>query len=430
MTKEGDMRRFKVGENVLAVYFTALATVMHCFQEESVNIGQLISVKHLIGLIIVFSGIVCFLVKPNIPRAFVAAKGSLVICVTVLVSILASFIGWLASHSGTEIIKRGIIANFWFMNPVTAAFVAAVFLYLFGEKKGFYCYLISIITANIILISKVIITAGAYAFFSELWELIITFADDTGSVIVQAEFHEIAFCLGTFLTFMFIFPRKNKFFWILLGVGSFLFLIAFKRIGILAIGISVLLGWILRYCEKKKTDKSKRVINFSVAVILIILVAYIFLIERELFPYLEEHGINTSGRDKIYALIAEYYVFSPRYIGRGMGFVNYTMNSIKDAPVVSIHNDFLNNYVELGFWGYLLWLGALLPLRTKYFGKIGFKAGIAAFCITVYFTIASMTDNTMIYQNVLASIAMCTMVQGFDERVESETQKLIAKGSL
>ena len=43
----------------------------------------------------------------------------------------------------------------------------------------------------------------------EFVKLVITFAGETGDVIVQAEIHELAFCLGAYLIYMFYKPKKN-----------------------------------------------------------------------------------------------------------------------------------------------------------------------------------------------------------------------------
>ena len=51
------------------------------------------------------------------------------------------------------------------------------------------------------MIITVIAENGLGSFFSEFVTLIITFAGETGDVIVQAEIHELAFCLGAYLIY-------------------------------------------------------------------------------------------------------------------------------------------------------------------------------------------------------------------------------------
>ena len=412
-----------LGEGLLAIYFIGLAVLMHCFQDETVELGKTMTVKHLVALIIIFSGFVCFLIKPDISGGIAAAKGSLVIGVTLLATTLASFVGWLVNRTDSAIIKRGISYNFWYMNGLSAALAAAVFLYLFGKEKGFAFYLTGIIIANGILLAGVIAENGAAVFFGQLWVLIKTFAGETSLLMMHAEFHEMAFCLGAFITYMLVFPRKKWWFWLLFSLATALFIVSFKRIAIIAVVLSVLAGWFLRLAGRRKEGMVGSIVNVAMVLLMAVLVLYILLIKENIFEVLEELGIGTSGRNAIYETVEQYYSFSPKFAGHGMGFVLYTLNNMKYSTVSALHNDFLHNYIELGFLGYIVWLAALIPLRVKYFGRTGTRAEICAFCVIMYFVISSTTDNTMIYQNVLSSVALITMLESFEDRVAAERKK-------
>ena len=104
------------------------------------------------------------------------------------------------------------------------------------------------------MILTIIAQNGIGVFFSELITLIITFAGETGEVIVQAEIHELAFCLGAYLIYMLLKPKKNAAFLVLLGLTSFCFVVAFKRIGMIAVVIALVFGWLLRFIAKYKKD--------------------------------------------------------------------------------------------------------------------------------------------------------------------------------
>ena len=60
---------------------------------------------------------------------------------------------------------------------------AVAFLYIFGEK-GIWYNLLAILISNILIICTVIIQNGVGVFFSEFVTLIVTFAAQTGDVIV------------------------------------------------------------------------------------------------------------------------------------------------------------------------------------------------------------------------------------------------------
>ena len=115
---------------------------------------------------------------------------------------------------------------------LSCALAAVAFLYVFGEK-GIWYNLIAILAANLLMIVTIIAQNGIAAFFSEFVTLLVTFADVTGEVIVQAEIHELAFCLGAYLIYMLYKPRKSIVYFLLLALSLFCFMSAFKRIAMI-----------------------------------------------------------------------------------------------------------------------------------------------------------------------------------------------------
>ena len=85
----------------------------------------------------------------------------------------------------------------------------------------------------------------------------------------------------------------------------------------------------------------------------ILLVAYILVIKLDVFTYMEKAGIETNGRAFIYSHVNEYYDFSPLFPGRGIGFLTYQLNEVVSLGVSAVHNDFLQFYIDLGFFGYI-----------------------------------------------------------------------------
>ena len=69
-------------------------------------------------------------------------------------------------------------------------------------------------------------------------------------------------------------------------------------------------------------------------------------------------GINTMARVYMYEDMRQYYELNITYIGRGLGFVTkmIQMGDITTRVGVSdIHNDFLRQYIEQGFAGFMIW---------------------------------------------------------------------------
>ena len=141
---------------------------------------------------------------------------------------------------------------------------------------------------------------------------------------------------------------------------------------------------------------------------------------------IEEMGIDTSGRVIVYQAVDKFYEFSPEFLGNGIGFLTYQLTTYMDVGVNSVHNDFLQYFIDLGFFGYILWLISMTLLRVCYFGSKGkTENAIIAFALTVYLVIASSTDNTLNYPLLTTVVGVLMIGPGFDERVRSTEQKLL-----
>jgi hypothetical protein len=275
------------------------------------------------------------------------------------------------------------------------------------------------------MIFTIILQYGLGSFLSEFVTLIVTFAGVTGDIIVQAEVHELAFCLGAYLIYMLLHPKKNLAFFILLALTLFCFVSAFKRIGIIAIAIALCLGWVLRFIGKYKKDTAIRIAVALSVLVALILIGYIAIIKLDVFSLLEKAGIDTSGRVVIYQAVDKFYEFSPEFLGNGIGFLTYQLSSNMNVGVSAVHNDFLQYFIDLGFWGYILWLVSMTVLRVCYFGKRGnLNGAVLTLALSVYLVIVSSTDNTVNYPLLTTVLAILMIGQGFDERVRSTEQKL------
>ena len=136
------------------------------------------------------------------------------------------------------------------------------------------------------------------------------------------------------------------------------------------------------------------------------------------FELLEKAGINTSGRVEIYNAVDDFYEFNPGFLGNGIGFLTYQLNTFMNVGVASVHNDFLQHFIDLGFWGYIIWLISITLLRVLYFGRKGQVEGsIVTFMLTLYLIIVSSTDNTMNYPLLTGVLAILMMGNGFEENV-------------
>lgn len=414
----------KIITNALKGYFIAVAVLMYYFLTETINLGLFITYRHVFALVLFASAFVCFLVKPNVARAVAGLKATFVYSLPLIITILVSLFIWFVGQVDTSIISRGLSSSFIYNNMISFTLAAVAFLYIFGEK-GLWYNLIAILIANMLMLLTIILQNGIGVFFSEFVTLIITFAGETGDVIVQAEIHELAFCLGAYLIYMLLKPKRNFVFYILLVLAGFCFVAAFKRIGIIAIAVALGVGWILRMVAKFNDSTAKNLATILSLVIVAILIGYIFIIKLDVFTMLEEIGIETSGRVEIYDTVDKFYEFSPEFLGNGIGFLTYQLSGDTTVAVASVHNDFLQYFIDLGFWGYVLWLISIIAVRVRYFGKKGgTDTAIITLALTVYFVISSSTDNTMNYPLLTTVLAIIMIGQGFDENVRKTEEKM------
>lgn len=419
------MNQTGIKEKITAVYFVSLGVLMYYLLTQVINIPYTIPVRQLVVLLILFSEFVYFIFRPNIARTYVSIKGALVLAAPLLVMVTVSLPVWFLEKTEWVEIYRALWNYFLYVNQLLAALVAAAFLYLFGEK-GIWYNLIAILIANLMMIITIMLENGVGVYLEELTRLIVTFSGETGEVIQKAEIHELAFCLGAYLVYMLLFFSTTRKHLILLCLTAFCFLSAFKRIAMAAIAVAVSLGWLLRWLHKRGKDKMVRCIAiFMLLVACVVLVAYIAFVRYGGFHALERMGIDTMSRADIYDEVEDYYTFSPAYIGHGMGYLSYQLTRVRDLWETAIHNDFLQFYIDLGFWGYIFWLLSLTVLRVKYFGSRNKIEGeILAFSMTCYILILSTTDNTLNYQMVYTATGILMLGHGFDSNVQEADKRL------
>ena len=154
---------------------------------------------------------------------------------------------------------------------------------------------------------------------------------------------------------------------------------------------------------------------------------YVWLIGNGLFNWLTDMGINTMARVYMYEDMRQYYELNITYIGRGLGFVTkmIQMGDITTRVGVSdIHNDFLRQYIEQGFAGFMIWAFGLFFIRVGYFMKRNIDHGIIVFAIIFNSYITYLTDNTYVLFFPNITVALAVMAYEFDKQAEKERAKL------
>lgn len=69
----------------------------------------------------------------------------------------------------------------------------------------------------------------------------------------------------------------------------------------------------------------------------------------------------------------------------------------------------------------------MTAFRLRYFGKNGIDRTVTVLSLTLYLVIVSMTDNTMNYPLLTATLAVLMSGNGFDERAAKADEKIFGR---
>lgn len=212
-------------------------------------------------------------------------------------------------------------------------------------------------------------------------------------VMSDAKFESTtSFIFGLFTLFFFFKERKVH------GVFALLFLIiSFKRIAILG----ALTGLLSYFFITKQSFLNRHLkLIFIIIIILINFIVPLMQISIALgsFDDVVENitGITTNhftqGRQYIYdAIVGKFGL--PSFPGEGIGSLNsYLIN--KEDNINNVHSDLLKNLYEFGYIFYALWVFFFYAFLIK-------RKNVAPLCLALYINIVFITDNVMIYYEVM-----------------------------
>lgn len=248
--------------------------------------------------------------------------------------------------------------------------IAAIFLYNFLSEKTF---------ERIIYIQFWAITAVFFA---------TTYANFTIESLLESV---DAFIFGAY-TLFFLFKRQYRYGWFSL-VLTF---VAHKRITLLAVIFCALVIYLFK---NLKECKKNRLIKFLFLMNIIFMYLYVYacssgFIQELMFRY----GINSQGRLDVWSIFKQNYDFNFAYLGQGLGWILYELNSLNLKAFDNLHNDILASYIELGFIGFGIWMtlhySVVNFIRKK---KLENKGTWIIGILYIYTFINYSTDNISIY---------------------------------
>lgn len=209
------------------------------------------------------------------------------------------------------------------------------------------------------------------------------------------ELHELAFIAGIVLIYLICSKDRNV---LLTIIISLIFLLDFKRIGLL--GLLVVIGLILldKYIIK---NRNKVIIITKCATYLFVCI-YLLVITvfpQQLFGVMNDFGINMSWRDQFYMFILSTKSQYAPFLGTGIRSTDYALSISPQWNIVSaIHSDILRLYIENGIIIFVIYLVTFISTISN---RIRKHCGIDVqhvYNLLILFTfICYATDNLFTY---------------------------------
>lgn len=295
--------------------------------------------------------------------------------------------------------------------------VAGSAVYLFGKNSIDYT-VDAFIVFSIGAICLALKQTGVDTAIEDIKYFINSFGDATGFMKLL-ELHDSSFVFGFFILYYLFFEKKSLNISMRLVLCIIFFLVGFKRIAITALSITILLG----FCISKIKDLriKSNVITVGGISICILGFLYIIAVRFELFQLItNEMEINTMGRNELYQFMEPYYKISPLFVGRGFEFITQlfkteTHETLNLARIGALHNGYLTQYIELGFFGFWYWIGYRCIFMMNYIQKYGIRTKLLYFICMLYISITYLTDNTAWYFFTSIALVLIPMAYAYTE---------------
>jgi O-antigen ligase len=205
--------------------------------------------------------------------------------------------------------------------------------------------------------------------------------------------------------------EKNKLYLRRIIIMSVIMLLCGKRSAMVAIGVALIVFWVLSLNIKDKLKFCYLLSMFTMGVLYVFVVA----VKTGVLEWIcLKIGISTQGRVYVWSWFDDQYNLSPFYMGKGFQYVHKYMEAyIAERGVITsmvsnfgyLHNSILQIFIELGFAGFFLWFVFYLIFYPNNLRKI---FGVNTYYLCVILMVCNvwmyMTDNTLtypIYQSTL-----------------------------
>ena len=233
------------------------------------------------------------------------------------------------------------------------------------------------------------------------------------------EAHEITFVFGLFFIFFLLFDyKKNKRKTV---VALVLFLLGFKRIGIIASIVSIIFYFVIKNIKDPKILKKIFLISSIILISATVIWLY-FIKSGVIFELSRKYNINFMGRLSVYSLISNEYSISPFFTGKGLGYITYWgEKNIFYTQGTALHSGVIQMFVENGCIVYILYLiNKSFGNTIRILNDSKTKNSKIYFSLIIYIILLWFTDNVATYLNfILVANSIFLYIMNY-EKVNTE----------
>lgn len=321
----------------------------------------------------------------------------LINAVYLIILFTISLIIWISNLESTMYIFQGSERVIYQMVNLLVAFSAVYLL----KEKSIDCVFYGLILNNCIKAALALVKFGPAQAFSDILHAITNGGEQIG-FMGALELHTVTYIYGLLILYYLFACRdsRKKCYWFA-GISFLFFLSGFKRIGIFALAVSIVVALVLK--KLKKASSRKGLVMLIGVTAALVFLAYIPFIRYGMFDFVMDYfHIETNTRSDIYHFVENIYVFSPDYLGKGLDYIPRYLEYAKTLGLSYVgqslnylHNDILVHYIELGFWGFLFFLYYNCIFVQKWWYDHHNESCAALYCIlNLYCFICYATENT------------------------------------
>lgn len=288
---------------------------------------------------------------------------------------------------------------------ITAAMLLIPSTLQLFKRDGLYFWIYSCLITYFIILVKY--------FFDFGFEGFVHFIEYNENLLSYLESHELLFIFGIFWVYLFLKNNKNKKDYFLLVLISTFIILGYKRITLIALLLLILFKFfsnVFTVLFKISLNKiyllSNYILYFS-TIIYMLLSAY----GISFFKFISNtFGINFMGRIQI----LEYFSGATNFLSflRGNGFM-FSDSYLKLDPnmkyYVAIHNDIYRVFLDIGFFGFLIFFGYLIFILFNKITNKKFNNFELNEFLLIYLIFHFTSDNLMIYPRFFGMLCITVL---------------------